>query len=495
MNIIIPASGIGKRFIDAGYTDTKPLIDVTSDKKIIDYVVDMFDRDDDTFIFITSPTTFNEMQSYIDSMNIKYHHFLSTGPKNGPVGAVADVYLKIEEVINKDEPVIVSYCDYGCEWDYKHFKDFVKLSGADAAIPCYSGYHPHLEPKENVYAACKVLDDNMTVIAVKEKYDSQQRFEEKWSPGSYYFKTFNLMKHAFDELMKAGDTLNDEYYVSMAYNYIVDDYRVLCYNMIDKFYQFGTPKDFEYAKNKINTVKNLGNCHAKIKNTVVLAAGKGERFLNVGYTHPKPFIPLNGSDFVSAIKDSFKPVETNITFVGSDAHSSYWQNYNVNLIASNKIGAAYSYKEGCGDITGETLIVPCDLIASHVTPQFLKVKEDADFIIFTAEPSNYALENKNSFAWVGGSNNKIDDISIKETTDLSTMVLIGSFWVRENQELINAINKIFELEYTVNGEYYLDNAFKLLHDEGFNVKYVKLDNYLSFGTPNEYYENKYWYEN
>ena len=51
MNIIIPMSGIGKRFLEAGYTDPKPLISVEG-KPIIQHVVERFDTENDTFIFV-----------------------------------------------------------------------------------------------------------------------------------------------------------------------------------------------------------------------------------------------------------------------------------------------------------------------------------------------------------------------------------------------------------------------------------------------------------
>ncbi len=51
MNIIIPMSGIGKRFLEVGYTDPKPLIPVEG-KPIIQHVVERFDTENDTFIFV-----------------------------------------------------------------------------------------------------------------------------------------------------------------------------------------------------------------------------------------------------------------------------------------------------------------------------------------------------------------------------------------------------------------------------------------------------------
>ena len=63
-------------------------------------------------------------------------------------------------------------------------------------------------------------------------------------------------------------------------------------------------------------------------------------------------------------------------------------------------------------------------------------------------------------------------------------VLIGSFWVKDNQKLIEAIEKQFEKDDRVNNEFYLDSAFKYL-------KYttILVNEYLSFGTPDEYLDS------
>ena len=50
MQIVIPMSGAGRRFIEDGYTDPKPLIAIAG-KPMIQYVVEMYPGQKD-FIFI-----------------------------------------------------------------------------------------------------------------------------------------------------------------------------------------------------------------------------------------------------------------------------------------------------------------------------------------------------------------------------------------------------------------------------------------------------------
>ena len=60
MHIIIPMSGIGKRFIDAGYTDPKPLI-VVDGKPIIEHVCNLFPGEN-KFTFICNAKHLAENQ-------------------------------------------------------------------------------------------------------------------------------------------------------------------------------------------------------------------------------------------------------------------------------------------------------------------------------------------------------------------------------------------------------------------------------------------------
>jgi NDP-sugar pyrophosphorylase family protein len=51
MNIIIPMAGSGERFVKAGYKEPKPMIKVGG-RCIVEYVLDMFDKENDNFVFI-----------------------------------------------------------------------------------------------------------------------------------------------------------------------------------------------------------------------------------------------------------------------------------------------------------------------------------------------------------------------------------------------------------------------------------------------------------
>ena len=160
IQLIIPMSGIGKRFIDAGYPEPKPLIKVGG-RHIIAHVLDMFAGVQDV--------TFICNQNHIDNTDmiaILNEHCpfgkieVIPGHKKGPVYAVSQIFDKI----NDKKPVIVSYCDYGTVWDFDNFLE--SLDGFDGGIPCYTGFHPHMLGSDN-YAFCK--EENFILQDIKEK--------------------------------------------------------------------------------------------------------------------------------------------------------------------------------------------------------------------------------------------------------------------------------------------------------------------------------------
>ncbi|EIC2315468.1 NTP transferase domain-containing protein, partial [Campylobacter jejuni] len=414
MNIIIPATGIGKRFKEAGYKDLKPFIKVVKDKVILDYVVECFDTQKDIFYFIVQECEKNKFEDFILSRKINAKIIVYKGQKLGPAGSLYGVVSQLQDILN--EEVIISYCDFGQEWNYRDFIQFTQENlDVQAIIPCYTGYHPHLLPLENVYAVCKVYDNTYKVYEVIEKYNSKNKFEEYYSSGIYYFRTLKLAIEAIKKQIEAKDKVFGEYYISMTNNYLEN---VLCYPFIEKFYQFGTPKDFEYAKKKLNS-QDVNNEKIKIQNTIILSAGRGERFLNLNFNQPKPFLPLGKTCIIDNIINTLNDVETNIICVGAQDHKKYWESIKqeVRFVKPNKIGAAYSYKESCGNLSGDVLILPCDLIAKHITKEFIRLQKEYEVIVFVTHASKYNVNNPHYFTWVDGENNKIDNIFVKNRSN------------------------------------------------------------------------------
>jgi NDP-sugar pyrophosphorylase family protein len=240
MKIIIPMSGLGQRFINAGFNMPKPLINVIN-KTIIEYVVNLFsDNDELIFICNKSHNEQHNIKNFLLSKFPKSHVEIIDNHKYGPVYAVTKVYHLIKE----DDEVIINYCDFNMDWNYNDFKTNIKLNNCDASIVAYTGFHPHLLIEKNIYAGCKI-DSNNILLEIKEKYSYEKnKMLGYHSTGTYYFKKFSIMKKYFNHQIDNNIHLNNEFYVSLCFNKMIEDeYKVYVYDKVKTFCQWGTPED------------------------------------------------------------------------------------------------------------------------------------------------------------------------------------------------------------------------------------------------------------
>ena len=242
MQIVIPMTGLGSRFKEAGYKSLKPLIMVEG-KPIIEHVINLYPNETN-FLFIVrdehveNTPIISTLKKACPNGNVK----IIKGHKLGPVYAVSKVY----DFILDDQPVILNYCDFFMNWDYSHFKLFVESTKCDGAIPCYTGFHPHLLHEKNLYASCRV-NEKMELLEIKEKFSFENnKLEAYHSGGNYYFKSGKILKKYCDKLIENKESLNQEYYASLVYNNMCKDgLKTLVYDKVDHFCQWGTPFDLE----------------------------------------------------------------------------------------------------------------------------------------------------------------------------------------------------------------------------------------------------------
>jgi NDP-sugar pyrophosphorylase family protein len=253
MKIIIPMSGLGKRFQDAGYKDIKPLIKVHG-KPIIEWVVEMFPGNHE-FIFICRKEHLENTPLRAELQRIRSQGRIVPieGHKYGPVYAVSKVF----DMIGEEEEVITNYCDFFQDWDFDHFCKTVQERGSAGAIPCYTGFHPHLLHPENLYASCKI-DQKGSLLEIREKFSFEtDKTKAYHSGGTYYFSKGAHVKKYFQQLMDEKVDLNGEYYISLVYNLLVrDGLDVLVYDKVPHFCQWGTPKDLKEYQNWMDIMRH-----------------------------------------------------------------------------------------------------------------------------------------------------------------------------------------------------------------------------------------------
>ena len=302
MKVIIPMSGMGNRFLKAGFEEPKFLIQVEG-RPVINHIIDLYPSDTQ-FIFICNEKHAEETNilEVLDAVPNEKDIVIIPTHKKGPVGAIAQCY----DLIDDDEQIIVNYCDFSMGWDYDEFETYVNRTDCDGAIVCYTGFHPHMLGGDN-YAFVKTQDDNLFVeIKEKESY-TDDKMSEFASTGTYYFKKGKYIKKYFQDLMGKDMHVNNEYYVSLVYNLLESDNLKTYVYEVPYMLQWGTPLDLKIYNKWSNYYRQIDKIkqQTKLSNTVTILpmAGQGSRFAVEGYEKPKPLIEVNGKPMLQqAIK-------------------------------------------------------------------------------------------------------------------------------------------------------------------------------------------------
>jgi dTDP-glucose pyrophosphorylase len=504
-------SGVGKRFVDAGYADTKSLI-VVDEKPIIQHVVEMFDSPDDV-IFICNEIHLRDtnMESILQTLspNCKILPVPNENRK-GPVDAVNQV----AQYIDDDREVIVSYCDYGTSWDYSKFLKQTREANSDGAIACYTGFHPHMLGSDN-YAFVKMEGSKAAAVQEKKPF-TDDKISELASNGTYYFKNGTTVKKYFKELVEIGDSLNGEYYVSLVYNLLIRDSLVVTTFLIDKMLQWGTPYDLENYRSWSNYFNNLKNAQPKVKNpqgtTLLLPmAGRGSRFEQEGYSVPKPLIEVNNLPMIiqavnclpQSDNNVFMCLEDHIEDFGIDSKlSEYYPNTRVVSINETTQGQASTCQIGIDEVgihlQSPILISACDNGVYYDSQKYLDMVNDTsvDIIVWTFRNNQASKTNPNAYAWLDvDADGFVKHVSCKNfiyDNPLTTHAIVGTMFFRKCEYFTKGYSNNIKENIRTNGEFYVDDVLNQNIKDGLKVKVFEVENYICWGTPNDFRTYNYW---
>ncbi len=501
-------SGIGKRFIEAGYKEPKPLV-VVDGKPIIEHVCDLFPGENKfTFICNSKHLAETNMKAILQSIKPSAIILEIPNHKKGPVYAVS----LAEELIEDDEEVIVNYCDFGTYWDYKNFLKHTRDRNADGAIPSYKGFHPHMLGSTN-YAFMR--DENQWMLEIKEKEPfTDNRMNEYASNGTYYFKKGLYVKKYFKELMDREININGEYYVSLIYNLLVKDRLKVSIYSIQHMLQWGTPQDLNeyntWSKYFKNALKEKPKSHLKDSSIALIPlAGRGSRFANEGYKVPKPLIEVSGKPMIIQAANSLPNIYEHI-FVSLKEHL---ENYPLEITLKNEYrnskiisvdniteGQAITCSLGLKDVDNNSslLIAATDngMIFNHEKYQKYIEDKSIDAIIFTFRNHTSSYNKPQMYGWVKiNYEDKATGVSVKVPISDNPYVdhaIVGTFWFKKVEYFKKALRKLIDKNMRVNGEYYVDSLMGELIELNFNVKVFEVDDYICWGTPDDYNTFVYW---
>ena len=507
MQLVIPMSGIGQRFIDAGYKTPKPLIEINS-KTIIHHVYKMFpDIESVTFICNekhledSSLRMFNEIKKIDQNANV-----ISIKPhKYGPIHAV----LKAINYLDLNSPTIVNYCDFNCIWNYKEFLKHVKRTDCDGCVVTYTGFHPHMLDNTN-YAYIKLNGSKIIDIQEKKPFTSQPMNEDA-SSGTYYFKTASIMKKYFEKTIKNDINVKGEYYVSLSYKAMIKDNLKINNFNLEYFMQWGTPSDMEDYKWYSNLFKSKirpKRVSLLQKGTLIIpCAGLGKRFSESGYKLPKPFIEVSGKPMINQAFDDLPSFENVKLIFRREILNKYelsskfrgdLKDANIQIIDSITNGQASTCLLGLEnvDLSKPMMISACDngLIYDYKKFKELTQDDSIDLIVWGCRNFPGARKNPEMYGWIEEENSIVKKVYVKKgyKNPKTDPIITGTFYFGKAEIYKKLAEKLLKSEEKVNNEFYVDSAINIAIKLGLKVIYFEIDYYLCWGTPDDLKTYNYW---
>jgi len=234
LNVLIPMAGAGSRFVNAGYTFPKPLIDVKG-KPMIQLVVENLN--------IKANYVYVVQKEHREKYNLDTLLNLITPnckivEVEGVTEGAACTALLAKEYIDNNNPLFFANSDQFCEWDSNEFMYKMNETDADGGIVSFRATHPK-------WSFAKI-DEKGLVTEVAEK----NPISDIATVGYYYYKHgSDFVKYA-EQMIDKDVRVNGEFYVAPVYNEAILDEKEIRTFDIPKMWGLGTPEDLkDYLEN------------------------------------------------------------------------------------------------------------------------------------------------------------------------------------------------------------------------------------------------------
>lgn len=536
MNVIIPMTGYGSRFVAAGYKQLKPFISVM-DAPVIEWIVKKMYPAETDFVFVcrgehlqNDPSMKERLMALAPKANVVA---IEDWVKKGPVYDVLRGYraLKASGQIDMEAPCIINYCDFYMTWDFQAFADTAKERDCDGSVPCYTGFHPNLLPQKNYYASC-LTDEEDNLIEIREKYSFEEdKTKAKHSPGVYYFKNGDIMEKYCQILTEHEEcAINGEFYASLPFNFMVrDGLKVWVPANVDFFCQWGTPEDmkeFVYWTDLIRQTKGsrgMERClieeSAPAGKVLIPMAGAGQRFAQTGYkVHKpaimtmdrfdkveKPMVVCATRDLPGVMKDGSNVIYVDRTFHKEDGVEDAIRKYypqaqfiTIDYLTQGQACTCMLAEEYL-DPEEPLLIAGCDNGMDIDEKEFMRLTQSCDCIVFTYRHNEAVLANPNAYGWmITDEQGNVTGTSIKKAisdTPMEDPAVVATFWFKKASIFLEATAKMIQEDDRINGEFYVDQTVKHVLDLKYRAKIFDIDRYVGWGTPADYegYQKTYTY--
>lgn len=235
LHIIMPMAGEGSRFARAGWTTPKPLIELRG--------VPLFQRAIGSVAIdgVEMKYSFIVRQEHIDNQHIdrlirdilpEARVFSVMKTTRGAV----ETCLVAEEAIQDEDAVVVMDCDL--EFRSKRYNELVAQALSLNEDEADGGALVSFESDNPRYSYAQI-DDVGRVLRTAEK----EPISNHALCGAYFFGSGKDFKRIAHQLLEDGTHGKAEFYVSLLYNYLLAEGKVVRLAQMEEYYSYGTPEE------------------------------------------------------------------------------------------------------------------------------------------------------------------------------------------------------------------------------------------------------------
>lgn len=227
MNIVIPMSGLGSRFAQAGYADPKPFIKLPNGKTMIESVTENVTPNGSHKIYWLVRSEHIERASPIaERLGVT-----QIPVQNVTQGAACTVLL-VTEFIDNDQPLLLANSDQLVDADINDFVDYTR--NYDGGIVTFNATHPK-------WSYVRTSDDLVCEVAEKLPISANA------TAGIYAFNCGSDFVYGAKQMIRQDIRVNGEFYVAPIYNeLILSGRKIVAWGIdSDRMHGLGTPADLE----------------------------------------------------------------------------------------------------------------------------------------------------------------------------------------------------------------------------------------------------------
>jgi HAD superfamily hydrolase (TIGR01509 family) len=233
LTVVIPMSGAGSRFANAGYTFPKPLIEVRG-KPMIQVVLENLNVEAGRYVFIVQKehALKYDLENFLKRI-IPHGSEMVMVQLDGLTEGAACSVLKAEEWFG-DGPVLMANSDQFVDWNSNECMYAWSADAIDGGILIFKSNHPkwsYARLGEGGFVAevaeKKVISDNATV-------------------GIYFWKRGSDFVRYAQQMIRKDIRVNNEFYVAPVFNEAISDGKKIRVKEAAHMWGIGTPEDLDY---------------------------------------------------------------------------------------------------------------------------------------------------------------------------------------------------------------------------------------------------------